>query len=119
MGKEKSSVKLCSARDCCVDCTQSPRRPLGSVVEHSLHTRGVNGSNPLAGTNYFSFVKLNLTPFRPAATTTKPRARQLSADPRHPGNSRGIHPPFGSYCSWILLQDRMAAATAVVGSSFV
>jgi hypothetical protein len=26
-------------------------RPLGSVVEHSLHTRGVNGSNPLAGTN--------------------------------------------------------------------
>ena len=28
--------------------------PLGSVVEHSLHTRGVNGSNPLAGTNILS-----------------------------------------------------------------
>jgi hypothetical protein len=27
-------------------------RPLGSVVEHSLHTRGVNGSNPLAGTKF-------------------------------------------------------------------
>ena len=26
-------------------------RPLGSVVEHSLHTRGVSSSNLLAGTN--------------------------------------------------------------------
>ena len=28
-------------------------RPLGSVVEHSLHTRGVRSSNLLAGTNIF------------------------------------------------------------------
>jgi hypothetical protein len=27
------------------------RRPLGSVVEHSLHTRGVTSSNLVAGTN--------------------------------------------------------------------
>jgi len=29
-------------------------RPLGSVVEHSLHTRGVSSSNLLAGTNIFN-----------------------------------------------------------------
>src|SRR6266516_6549799 len=29
-------------------------RPLGSAVEHSLHTRGVSSSNLLAGTNSFS-----------------------------------------------------------------
>src|SRR5439155_4438428 len=28
-------------------------RPLGSVVEHSLHTRGVTSSNLVAGTNIF------------------------------------------------------------------
>src|SRR6266481_3124133 len=39
------------------------RRPLGSVVEHSLHTRGVNGSNPLAGTIFFN--NLRATPSRP------------------------------------------------------
>ena len=27
-------------------------RPLGSAVEHSLHTRGVSSSNLLAGTNF-------------------------------------------------------------------
>ena len=32
-------------------------RPLGSVVEHSLHTRGVNGSNPLAGTKVFDLAQ--------------------------------------------------------------
>ena len=31
----------------------SERRPLGSVVEHSLHTRGVTSSNLVAGTKFF------------------------------------------------------------------
>ena len=34
--------------------------PLGSVVEHSLHTRGVSSSNLLAGTNIFN--NLRATP---------------------------------------------------------
>src|SRR6266446_7736371 len=35
-------------------------RPLGSVVEHSLHTRGVTSSNLVAGTNIFQ--NLRATP---------------------------------------------------------
>src|SRR2546423_15697365 len=37
--------------------------PLGSVVEHSLHTRGVTSSNLVAGTNIFN--ALRATPSRP------------------------------------------------------
>lgn len=35
-------------------------RPLGSVVEHSLHTRGVRSSNLLAGTNIFNKLRATL-----------------------------------------------------------
>ena len=38
------------AQTCCNLLTLKYLRPLGSVVEHSLHTRGVSSSNLLAGT---------------------------------------------------------------------
>ena len=40
-------------------------RPLGSAVEHSLHTRGVSSSNLLAGTNLFRPSMLSATDEQP------------------------------------------------------
>ncbi len=42
-----------------IELTESAR-PLGSVVEHSLHTRGVRSSNLLAGTNIYLGVILQV-----------------------------------------------------------
>ena len=36
-----------------VACVYQKDCPLGSAVEHSLHTRGVSSSNLLAGTKFF------------------------------------------------------------------
>src|SRR5947207_14317271 len=45
-------VRVLSIR--CKQMTLKNLCPLGSVVEHSLHTRGVSSSNLLAGTNIFN-----------------------------------------------------------------
>ena len=53
------------------------RRALGSVVEHRLHTAGVNGSNPLAPTSIF--LKKTGGSYRP---TGPQRARRMTL-PKH------------------------------------
>ena len=44
--------------------------PLGSVVEHSLHTRGVSSSNLLAGTNLFAKLRATLQSLSPVLACT-------------------------------------------------
>ena len=45
-------TKLYDESFCCIHYISIYGRPLGSVVEHSLHTRGVSSSNLLAGTTF-------------------------------------------------------------------
>ena len=55
-------------------------RPLGSVVEHSLHTRGVSSSNLLAGTNFLNQFRFDVrTVVMRFQSGLDPRNRQIES----------------------------------------